>query len=241
MHDLLVRRDRRQLSLTFYLTAFITDWETAGRNFVAAVAERFRESLNPRPGDFSASSVTELGEAWCKYRIFGGPNHLALRADSMTLHFANIINAGHDQIVLDLVQGTMDHLLPALESYARQSYAVFLNYHVDILGGRADEYLARHGSDRIGHAASKEVTAEYRPVIGCTFRTRDGCRVFRRAIEQSESLRNGLFIVDQAFVSIPTLTEFDEELSWLTQTTELADRSAGIAYEKDEVDDGVRA
>ena len=37
------------------------------------------------------------------------------------------------------------------------------------------------------------------------------------------------------------LRDFDEELSWIEQTTEFADRAAGIAYQKDEVDDGASA
>ena len=72
MNGLLVRRDSGNLSDTFDLSAFVTDWEAAGKLFVAAIAERFREPLNPRPGDFSEASPTELGESWCKYRIFGG-------------------------------------------------------------------------------------------------------------------------------------------------------------------------
>ena len=235
MNGLLVCRDRGNLSVTYGLNAFVTDWDAAGKIFVAAIAERFREPLNPRPGDFSASSPKELGEAWCKYRLFGGSSSIVLRADSLVLSFANIVKADY-QIVLEVVQGTMERLLPALRSYERQSYMVTSNYQVDVVDGRVDEYLAHHGSDHIGHAALKELTIEYRPTIGFTLRTRDGYRVFRRAIEQSEGLQNGLFIEDNTFVSMPALTRFDEELSWIEQTTEFADRVAGIAY-KDGVDD----
>ena len=240
MNGLLVRRDRGNLSVTFDLSAFVTDWEAAEKIFFAAIAERFREPLNPRPGDFSAASPTELGEAWCKYRIFGGSSSIVLRADSLALSFANIVYADY-QIVLEVVRGTMERLLPALQGYERQSYMVTSNYHVDVVDGRADAYLAHHGSDNIGNTASKELTIEYRPTIGFTLRARDGYRVFRRAIEQSEGLQNGLFIGDHTFVSMPTLTGFDEELSWIEQTTEFADRAAGIAYQKDEIDDGASA
>ena len=65
--------------------------------------------------------------------------------------------------------------------------------------------------------------------------------MFRRTIEQSETLQNGLFITDHTFVSMPTLTGFDKELSWIERTIEFADRAAGIAYQKDEVDDGASA
>ena len=240
MNGLLVRTDKGNLSVTFDLSAFVTDWEGARRTFVAAIAERFRGPLNPRPGDFSAASPTELGEAWCKYRIFGGSSSIVLRADSLALSFSNIVNADY-QIVLEVVRGTMERLLPALQGYERQAYMVNSNYHVDVVDGRSDAYLAHHGSDDIGNTASNELTIEYRPTIGFTLRTRDGYRVFRRTIEQSEALQNGLFIADHTFVSMPTLTGFEEELSWIERTTEFADRAAGVAYQKDEVDDGASA
>ena len=240
MNGLLVRADRGNQSVTFELSAFVTDWEAARKTFVTTIAERFREPLNPRPGDFSAASPTELGEAWCKYRIFGGSSSIVLRADSLALSFANIVNADR-QILLEVVRGTMERLLPALQGYERQSYMVSSNYHVHVVNGRSDGYLAHHGSDDIGNTASNELTIEYRPTIGFTLRTRDGYRVFRRMIEQSEALQNGLFITDHTFVSMPTLTGFDEELSWIERTIEFADRAAGITYQKDEVDDGASA
>ena len=69
---------------------------------------------------------------------------------------------------------------------------------------------------------------EYRPSIGFTLRTRDGYRVFRRSIEQSEAVQNGLFISDHTFVAMPTLTGFEEELNWIERTRDVADRASGI-------------
>ena len=123
MNGLLVRTDRGNLSITFDLSAFIADWEEARKTFVAWIAERFRELLNPRPGDFTATSPAELGEAWCKYRIFGGSSTIVLRADSLALSFPNIVNADY-QIVVEVVRGVMENLLPALEGYERHSYMV---------------------------------------------------------------------------------------------------------------------
>ena len=237
MNGLLVRTDGGNLSVTFGLSAFITDWEAARKTFVAGIAERFREPLNPRPGDFSVASPAELGEAWCKYRIFGGSSTIVLKADSLALSFSNIVNADY-QIVVEVVRGTMESLLPALQGYEQHSYMVSSNYHVHVVDGQSDTYLEHHGSHDIGNSARDESTIEYRPTIGFTLRTRDGYRVLRRTIEQSEALRNGLFISDQTFVSMPTLTEFEEELNWIERATELADRAAGITYQKDQVDDG---
>ena len=240
MNGLLVRTDRGNLSVAFDLSAFITDWEAARKTFVESVADRFRELLNPRPGDFSAASPVELDEAWCKYRMFGGSSTIVLKADSLVLSFSSIVNADY-QIVVEVVRGTMECLLPALQGYERHSYVVSSNYHVHVVSGRSDTYLAHHGSRDIGNTARDESTIEYRPTIGFTLRTKDGYRVLRRTIEQSEPLQNGLFISDHTFVSMPTLTGFEEELSWIERTTEFADRAAGIAHQKDEVDDGAGA
>ena len=56
MNGLLVRTDGGNQSVTFNLSAFVTDWEAARKTFVPTIAERFREPLYPRPGDFSAAS-----------------------------------------------------------------------------------------------------------------------------------------------------------------------------------------
>lgn len=232
MNDLLVRADRGNLFVTFDLSTFIIDWEAARTTFVAVVADRFRGQLNPRPGDFSAVSPSELGEAWCKYQIFGGSSTIVLKADSLALSFVNIVNADY-QIIMEVVRGTMERLLPALQGYERHSYMVNSNYHVHVVDGRSDTYLRHHGSHDIGDTARNESTIEYRPTIGFTLRTRDGYRVLRRTIEQSETLQNGLFISDCTFVSMPTLTTFEEELNWIERTTEFANRTARIAYQKD--------
>ena len=240
MNGLLVRTDRGNVSITFNLSAFITDWDAARTTFVALVADRFREVLSPRPGDFSAASPSEFGEAWCKYRIFGGSSTIVLKADSLALSFANIVNTDY-QILVKVMQGTIEHLLPELQRYERHSYMMSTNFHAHVINGRSDTYLERHGSRYIGNTVRDESSMEYRPTIGFNVRTKDGYRLLRRTIEQSETLQNGLFISDYIFVSMPTLTGFEEELSWIQRTIEFADRAAEIAYQKDEVDDGASA
>ena len=75
MNDLLVRTDRGEVAATFRLSPFITDWETGRKSFVSCIADDFGDLLSPRPHDFSSAVPADLGEAWCKYRIFGGSEH----------------------------------------------------------------------------------------------------------------------------------------------------------------------
>ena len=237
MNGVVVRSDRGNLTVTFGLSAFITDWDWARKAFVAEISESFRDVLNPGPGDFSGEPSSDLGEAWCKFRIFGGTSTIILRADALTLTFTNV--AGTDEpIIIQVVRTTMERLLPRLQCYERQSYLVNSNYHTHIVEGDSGDYLEEHGSKVIKEAAEAATTAEYRPTVGFTLRSDDGRRVFRRTIEQSEALQNGLFVSDHTWVSLPGLTRFEEELSWRERTIEIANRAAGITHKGNEDDDG---
>ena len=237
MSGLVVRGDRGNLSVTFSLTTFITDWEGARTEFVAGIADTFRALLNPQPSDFSAHPSSELGEAWCKYRVFGGSSTIILRADTVSLSFVNIISADLE-IVAEVVGRTMESLLPRLRCYERQSYTILSNYHAQVIEGDSQKFLEHHGSKNFEAAAELEATVEYRPLVGFTLRTRDGSRAFRRAIEQSEAFQNGLFISDSSYVSLPGLSGMDEELSWRQQMIEFANRASDIVHEGNERSEG---
>ena len=237
MSGLVVRGDRGNLTVTFSLSAFIADWDWARKAFVAGIRECFRDLLNPGPGDFSGEPSSDLGEAWCKFRIFGGSSTITLRADALALTFVNV--TGTDEpLIIEVVRTTMERLLPGLRCYERQSYMVNSNYHMHVVEGDSGGYLADHGSKVIKEAAQVQATVEYRPTVGFTLRTDDGRRVFRRTIEQSEALPNGLFVSDHTWVSMPGVTRFEEELAWRERTIEIANRAAGITHEGNDDDDG---
>ncbi len=237
MSGLVVRGDRGSLSVTFDLSPFITDWDRARKEFVAGVADNFRELLNPQPGDFSADPSAELGETWCKYRIFGGSSTIILRADTVSLSFANIVIADLD-IIVDVVRGTMERLLPRLQCYERQSYRTFSNYHAHVVEGDWQGYLQLYGSKGIQAFAGSEPVLEYRPIVGFTLRTSDGSRVFRRTIEQSELVPAGVFISDSSYIALHDLTGMDEELKWRQQAIQLANHASGIVHEGNVQTDG---
>ena len=237
MSGLVVRGDRGNLSVTFNLSAFITDWDGAKKEFLEGIAENFRHLLNPQPGDFSSDPSTELGEAWCKYRVFGGSSTITLRADTVSLSFVNIVRADLE-LIAEVVGRTMESLLPRLRCYDRQSYTILFNYHAHVIEGDWHDYLDHHGSGSIETVAGSEPALEYRPIVGFTLRTSDGSRVFRRAIEQSEAFPDGLFISDSSHVSMPGLTAMEEELSWREQTVQFANRASGIVHEGNEQTDG---
>ena len=146
--DLVLQTDREDLSARFSLSAFVTDWEVARKAFIACIADTFREPLNPQPEDFSTAFPTELGEAWCKYRIFGGSSTIVLRADSLALNFANIVRADY-AIVGEVLRRSADVLLPALGSYVEHSYHISTNQHAMVINGNSQQYLAQHAGANI--------------------------------------------------------------------------------------------
>ena len=240
MPELRVRTDRGDLSVTFNLGTFITDWKAASNTFMAGIKEGFRDLTSPRPSDFSATSSADLGEAWSKYRVFGGSSIVLLRAETLALTFPNILNTDYP-ILTEIVRQAVEVLLPVLGGYERHSYLAAYNYHVQIIDGHSGEYLARHASREIEDAAKRQSEMAYRPIIGFALMSIDGYRVFQRRIEQSEALGNGLFISNQFFVSMPSLTTFDEEMDWLDRTGSLANSVAGIVHVDGEADDDASA
>ena len=236
MKDLLVRTDRGEVSATFRLSRFITDWDAGRRSFVSCIADDFGDILSPRPNDFSAAAPADLGEAWCKYRVFGGASTIILRPDALQLAFPNMIEADYP-IILEVLRRTLKVLLPKIGGYDRHSYTVTDNHHVDVVEGASGTYLSEFASPRIPDAVGDEPALECRASVGFTLRSSDGNRVLRRSIEQSEILPNGLFLANHIFVSVPNLTVFEEEMGWIGQISELADGVSGIVYRKDETID----
>ena len=238
MTDLVVKTDRENLSAKFNLSPFVTDWDAARRTFVTCIADAFREPLNPRPEDFSTASPTELGEAWCKYRMFGGASTIVLRADSIAITFSNIVRTDYG-LIGEILRRAVETLLPKIGGYNEHSYHVSTSQHVAPVNGRVDGYLSSHAGAKIKSAAS-ETEMKFQPCIAFSLKTSDGFRVLRRTIEQSEVLENGLFIADHVFVRRPELTKFDDELQWMVRLSSTADRVAGLKEQEDDDDDATR-
>ena len=97
--------------------------------------------------------------------------------------------------------------------------------------GESEAYLSEYANRKTSDAVRQEPGVECRPSVGFTLRSTDGNRVLRRSMEQSEILPNGLFITNHIFVSLPDLTEFDEERSWIDQINNLANRASWIVYQ----------
>ena len=237
MKILPVRLDRHQLLLTFHLEPFITEWEKARQAFVSFIAREFGDRLAVRPQDFTAaSSSADLGEAWCKYRMFDGSRMIILRPDSLQFDFPGLLDADYP-LLEELIGKGMEILLPVLGDYGRSSYSLASNRHVAVMEGSAEGYVARFANNGISSTIEDEPRVTYRPSAGFILASDDENRVLRRTVEQSEVLPNGLYITTRIFVAASVVTPFEEEYRWNEQISNIADRAIGIEYQMEEVDD----
>ena len=236
MKNLPVQLDRHQLLLTFHLEPFITEWEGAMQAFVSFIAREFGDRLAVRPQDFTAaSSSADLGDAWCKYRMFDGSRMIILRPDSLRFNFPELLDA--DYPLLEEIGKGMEILLPVLGDYGRSSYSLTSNLHVAVMEGSAGGYTARFANNGISSTIEDEPRVTYRPSAGFILVSDDENRVLRRTVEQSEVLPNGLYITTRIFVAASVVTSFEEEYRWNAQIWNIADRAIGIEYQTEEADD----
>ncbi len=236
MQDMPVRIDRDEASFTFHLHPFISNWEGAKQTFVSCITRDFSDVLvRVLPRDFSASSSSEPGDAWCTYRMYGGSSTMTLRPDSLLFAFPNLLGTDYP-VVYEIVSRGAALLLPKLGGYEPHVYSVVANRHLAPLAGVAEAHLARFSSDEMANAAANVPSMQYRPSASFTLVERDGDRVLRRSVEQSEVLANGLFVTTHIFVSASGLSSFEDELHWIDRICHIADRAVGIAYQTEEVD-----
>lgn len=237
MKDLPVRLDRDHVSVTFHLIPFIVEWGRARQAFVSCIAREFGDRLAVRPQDFSAASSADLGETWCRYRIFGGSSGtITLRPDSLQFDFSGLPDAGYPLLV-DLIEKGMEVLLPEIGDYGRSSYSLASNCHVAVMEGSAEDHVARLANKDMASTTASEPPVTYRPVAGFILGSDGENRVLRRTVEQSEILPNGLFIATHLFVAASVVATFEKERSWFDRISKIADRATGIEYRTEESDD----
>ena len=230
-----MRVDRDEVSFTFQLSPFISDWERAKQTFVSCITRDFGDVLNRvLPRDFNSSLSSEPGEAWTTYRMYGGSSTMTLRPDSFQFVFPNLLATDYP-VVNEIVRRGVTVLLNKLGSYGRHIYSLTTNRHLALLTGTAEAYLARFSNLEIVKATEDVPGMEYRPSASFTLvGNADEYRVLRHSVEQSEVLPNGLFVTTHIFVSCSGLSSFENELRWMHELRQVADHAVGITYQTEE-------
>ncbi len=222
--------EREDLSVTFELSPFITGWPSAEERFITAINREFSELLPVRPQDFSSSRAGELGESYCKYRIFGGRSTIVLNPDTLQLNFVEFIEIDNE-IVIEIIRRSLDMLSKDIGGYTRNHFYLVSDRHVAIVNdGRAEVYLNQFALEQPADIAGKEETVEYQPSVKIVLSDKDRHWTLRRTVEKSELLDNGLFVSTHISVSSHEVTAFETQKELVERIYDLADQSVGLKY-----------
>ena len=222
--------ERENLSISFELSPFITDWTSARTAFLASVAREFGEVLNVQPHDFYTNDPTELGESRCTYRIFGGASTIVLRPGTLELNFGSLTESDYPTVT-EIVRRSIDILSRDLGCYARDHVSINSNEHVPLVeNGVADVYLGQFEWKTSTDAAATDAEIEYSPAAKVIFSDKKGRWWLQRTVEKSAFLSDGLFITTMILIRSHQLTSFDEQSQLWSQLINLANQAMGLTF-----------
>ena len=232
----LLKPVREDLSISFELSPFITDWASTQAKFIAVIAREFGDLLSVCPQDFYSNPSMEFGEARCKYRIFGGASTIVLNPGALQLNFVSL-NEHDYPTVVEIIRRSVDVLLKDIGSYTRDRVSLTSNRHVGTVeNGLADDYLAQFAWKQPADVVKTNSEIQSRPAVKVILSDNSGEErhwVLHRLVEKSELLPDGLFVTTIIFVSSPEVTSFDDHSRLVQRINELADRAVGLRYTRD--------
>lgn len=225
---------RENLSISFELSPFITDWVPARTGFMASVARALGDSLIVRPHDFSANDSTELGESRCTYRIFGGGSTIVLRPATLELNFGSLTESDYPTVT-EIIRRSIDILSRDLGCYARDHVSINSNEHVPVAeNGLVDAYLSQFAWKKPADTAATEVEVEYSPAAKVIFSDKHDRWSLQRTVEKSVFLPDGLFITTTILMRSQQLTSFDEQSQLWHRLNDLANHATGLSFVGDD-------
>ena len=230
MEVYLQKPEQKNISISFELDPFITEWASAQQRFITTITREFRELLPVRPQDFSSNPSNELGESYCKYRIFGGASTIVLNPNTLQLNFVNL-NENDDETVIKIIQRSLDILLKDIGGYLRDRFHLTSNWHVQVINnGSAEVYLDQFTLKQSVDAVKTDATVEYQPSIKIILSDKDKNWVLHQSVEKSELLPNSLYVTTYIFVSSPEVATFEDQRQLVERIYDLADQAVGLRY-----------
>lgn len=221
---------REDLSISFELSPFITDWTSVQTRFIAALARELNVLFPVRAMDFSSNPSPELGESWCKYRIFGGASTIVLNPGALQLNFVNLSENDYPT-VKEIIRRSKDVLSKDIGSYTRERVSLSSNLHVGTIEeGVVDVYLEQFAVKQVADVAKTNSTLQYRPAVKVIL-SEDSDNavhwVVYRSVEKSEWLPDGLFVTTFIDVSSPRIMSFEDQAQLIQRIYGLADQAVG--------------
>ena len=229
--------EREDLSLSFGLAPFITDWIPTQTRFIAAIVRDLGELGPVRPLDFSSNSSPELGESRCTYRIFGGASTIVLDPETLRLNFT-AINENDRQTVTEITRRALDLLSKDIGGYTQNRVSLTSNRHVETVNkGAADAYLEQFVLKQTTDIVKTDLEIEYRPAAKIILSDKEHNWALHRLVEKSGVLPDGLFINTLIFISSSGMTAFEEHKRLIDRIYALADQALELNYVGDSDDD----
>ena len=221
---------REDLSINFVLSPFITDWASAQTRFIAAIARELSDVLSVRAMDFSANPSSELGESWCKYRIFGGASTIVLNPGALQLNFVNLSENDYPT-VKEIIRRSKGVLSKDIGGYTRERVSLSSNLHVGTVEkGVADVYLEQFAVKQVTEVAKTDSRILYSPAVKVILSDNSKNAVnwvVHRSVEKSEWLPDGLFVTTFIDVSSPGVMSFEDQAQLVQRIYGLADQAVG--------------
>ena len=231
---------REDLSVNFVLSPFITDWASAQTRFIAAIARELSDVLSVRAMDFSSNPSPELGESWCKYRIFGGASTIVLNPGALQLNFVNLSENDYP-IMKEIFQKSKDVLSIDIGGYTRERVSLTSNLHVGTVEkGVAGMYLEQFAVKQVADVAETNSIIQYSPAVKVILSDNSKNAVnwvVHRSVEKSEWLPDGLFVTTFIDVSSPGVMSFEEQAQLVKQLYGLANQAVGLQPSGGKVND----
>ena len=239
MDAIRVRVERVDLSVTFSLGRFISDWQSAQRTFIAGIVREYGALFPTRSQDFVANPSPLLSESWCRYMILGNTAHISLCPDSLQLDFTGLRQEDVSTTARALLYGAARLLSTDFNEFGRGSTVFTTNGHLQILDENveADAYLVQFVQPRAVDVVESEADLVYQPSSSIRFTDKENKFTFRHSIEKSDWLENGLFVTAQIFMSPDEGLTLENQVNLIARIEELADRATGLTYQKVKDDD----
>ena len=228
MDTLRVTPGREQIELSIQLQPFITDWPSAQQKFSAEIPRRIYDLTRIQPRDINMTYGNSLGDASCGCRLFEGSGNIVLNADTLKLSFANVTRDAY-KVVFETIRRAREFLASEFPENRVLWFSLHSSQNVAVSDNAAiDTYLKQFAHEGAVEIVQREARIRYRPSIRVTLEGHDQHWQLHRAVEESRSPGNGLFVTTSIYIPETELTAFSGFEEGIAHLHELADRAVGL-------------
>lgn len=231
MKVLRVRNHHATINVSFRLSRFITDWQSAQSRFISGIADGFRAWHPVGPRNFSVTPAFALEDVRCRCQLFGGACSIVLTPDTLQLDFENVTQ-GTKPVVLETVRRASEWLAGAFGDHGQDLVSFQALAHMEALETDAvDAYLGQFMPSEADELMKSEPNVKCLP-SSRTVLSGEGERwLLWRVVEKSPSIDNAVFVDTRIHVQSSDPMGFDDQVQLIARVDKLADRAVGLDCE----------